>query len=236
MVVSLGSSAPRLLSPLAVLWIVAGFSLSAADDTLPAVLARMDSVAASFKGLTADLKQVSHTDVVNENTIDTGTIAVKKSGPKDTKIRFEIEPPNPKKALISGNKVLVYYPKINTVQEFELGKAASMKDQLMMLAFGSSSRDLLSAYNIKLGGPDSVNGQKATRIELTPKDKDLKAQIPQIELWIADGTGQTLQQKLHQPGGDYVIATYSKIQLGNIPESAVKLDIPGNAKKEKPQK
>jgi outer membrane lipoprotein-sorting protein len=221
----------------AAVWLASATGASAADDPLAATFTQMDSVAAAFKGLKADLRQVSHTEVVNEDTIDLGTITVGRKGPKDLRILVDITgPANPKKAFIGGNKVLIFYPKMNTVQEYDLGKASAMKDQLMMLAFGSNSRDLKSAYSITLGGPEMIGGQKATRIELVPKDKDLVAHFPKIELWISDQTGLTLQQKAHQPGGDYITMTYSKIQPMAIPEASLKLDLPKDVHREKPQK
>ena len=53
-----------------------------ADETLAATLAKMDTVAAGFKGLRADVRQLSHTAVINEDAVDTGTIAVRRPKPK----------------------------------------------------------------------------------------------------------------------------------------------------------
>jgi outer membrane lipoprotein-sorting protein len=216
--------------------VVCAAAAFAADNPLQATFARMDAVAATFKGLKANIRRVSHLDVINDDTVENGTILVRRSSPKDLRMLLDIQPPNPLKAFIGGEKVQVYYPNSNTVQEWEFGKARSMRDQLMTLAFGTSSKELLRVYTIRLIGPDKAAGQDATRIELTPKDKELAAHFPKIDLWIADATGITLQQKLYQPGGDYMMATYTDVQLMNVPESAVKLDVPKNAHWERPQK
>ena len=209
----------------------------AADDPLQATLSKMDAVAANFKGLKANVRRVSHLDVINDDTVENGTVVVRRTNPKDLKMLLEIQsPPNPLKAFIGSGKVQVYYPNSNTVQEYEFGKAHNLRDQLMSLSFGTSSKELMNYYHISLGGPDKVGGQSATRIELTPKDKELAIHFPKIELWIDDATGLTVQQKLHQPGGDYMLNTYSNIQLTNVPDSAVKLDVPSNARWERPQK
>lgn len=207
-----------------------------ADTSLDATLARMDTVAAKFKGLKANIRRVSHLDVIKDDTVESGTIAVRRTSPRDVKMLVQIQPPNPLKAYIGGGKVQVYYPNSNTVQEWEFGKARSLRDQLMMLSFGTSSKELMSAYTIRLVGPDTVNGQKATIIELTPKDKELAAHFLKVQLWISDPSGITVQQKLFQPGGDYLMATYTNVQLMNVPDSAVKLDVPKGAHWERPQK
>ena len=43
----------------------ASFGAPAADAQLDAVLARMDQASTTFKGLAADIRKVSHTEVVN---------------------------------------------------------------------------------------------------------------------------------------------------------------------------
>ena len=54
--------------------------------------------------------------------------------------------------------------------------------------------------------------------------------MKKCELWISD-KGLTVQQKFHTGGGDYVLSTYSRINLNpNIADSAVKLDLPKGVK------
>jgi outer membrane lipoprotein-sorting protein len=214
-----------------------GGGAPAADSSLAATLARMDEATAKFKGLEADVNKISHTAVIDEDSVDAGTIAVKRPNPHDIRVLFDIKPPNPKKILIAGVKVDFYYPKINTLQEYDLGKSRSLVEQFMLLGFGSNSKDLASAYSIRLGGPETVAGQIAMRLELIPKSKDVLAHLKRVDLWISDAMGIAVQQKLFYPGGDYFLATYTNIKLRpNLPDSAVKLDLPKSVKREYPQK
>jgi outer membrane lipoprotein-sorting protein len=209
------------------------FGASPADTTLEGVLKNMDQASASFKGLTADIRKLAHTQVVNVDDVSEGTIAVKRFKPRDTRIRIDFKKPSQQMVAIGGGKVEIYYPKLNEVQEGDLGKIRSLVDQLMLLGFGGNSADLQDAYTVTLGGPDTVNGEKATRIVLVPKSKEILQSVKKCELWISD-KGLTLQQKFDQGSGDYLLSTYSKINLGsNIPESAVRLDIPKGAKRTK---
>jgi outer membrane lipoprotein-sorting protein len=188
-----------------------GWGAPAEDSSLAATLARMDEAAAKFKGLQADVQKISHMAVINEDTVEAATIAVKRPKPNDIRVLFDFKPPNPKQVAIAGVKAAIYYPEINTVQEWDMGKDRSLVEQFMLLGFGSNSKDLGSAYSIRLGGTETVAGQKATRIEV--------------------------QQKLFEPGGDYLLATYTNIELRlNLPDSAVKLNLPKNVKWEYPQK
>jgi outer membrane lipoprotein-sorting protein len=214
-----------------------GWGAPAADSSLAATLARMDEAAARFKGLQADMQKIAHLAVINEDTVEAGTIAVKRLKPYDIRVRIDFQSPNPRQVAIAGVKGAMYYPGINTVQEYDLGKSRSLVEQFMLLGFGSNSKDLKSAYSIGLGGPDTVAGQKTTRLELIPKSQDVLEHLKRVDLWISDTMGIAVQQKLYEPGGDYLLTTYTNIKLRlNLPDSAVKLDLPKSVKREYPQK
>jgi outer membrane lipoprotein-sorting protein len=218
---------------IACLGAAAGFGASPADGGLEAVFKSMDQAAPGFKGLTADIRKVAYTKVVNVEDVSEGTIVVKRMKPRDTRIRIDFKKPNQQMVAIGGGKLEIYYPKLNEVQEADLGKARSVVDQLMLLGFGSNSADLQDAYTVTLGGPEPVNGEKATRIVLIPKSKEILQSVKKCDLWISD-KGITLQQKIDQGGGDYLLSTYSHMNLSStIPESAVKLEIPKGAKRTK---
>jgi outer membrane lipoprotein-sorting protein len=214
------------------------FATYAADDSLADVFANMDRAAARFRDLTANMKRVSYTAFVKEEAVDTGTIAVKMPKTHDYKILMDFKTPDPKMVQVDGTKVLFYLPKAGTAQEINLGKSNRENiEAFTRLGFGGNSRDLQSAYTVKYGGPETVEGQKATRIELVSKSKDVAVQFPKFELWISNDTGISIQQKIYQPGGDYSLATYTNMKINqNLPDSAVKLTLPRNVRIEHLQK
>jgi outer membrane lipoprotein-sorting protein len=223
----------RTLSMLTALTAACAWGAAHSDPGLDSVLRSMDESSATFKGLTAQIRKLAHTQVVNVDDVSEGTITVKKLKPHDTRIRIDFAKPNQQMVAIGGGKAEVYYPKLNEVQEGDLGKIRGLVDQLMLLGFGGNSAELQSAYTVTLGGPDLVNGEKATRIVLVPKSKEILQSVKKCELWVSD-KGITLQQKFDQGGGDFLLSTYSKINLNaNIPESSVKLDVPKGAKRTK---
>ena len=216
----------RLIRSLLPALVLAGLNLGAADD-LPAVYAKIDSAAAGFKGLTADIRKTAHMDVINEDDVDTGKILVKRAKPHDLRFRFDFTNP-PKQVAFSGTKLEIYYPKTFTVEEGDLGKRKRMIEEFMLLGFGSTSQDLRSAYTVRLLGQEPVNAQPTWHIELTPKSSEMAQTFPKIELWISTASGMALQQKLYDKGGkDYHLATYTNMKLrSDIPDSDLKLDLP----------
>jgi outer membrane lipoprotein-sorting protein len=208
----------------------ASFGAPPADSPLEAVLVRLDQASATFKGLTADIRKVSHTEVVNVDDMDSGTIMVKRLKAHDTRIRIDLTNPRRQTVTIGGGKVQVFYPQTNEAQEVDLGKNRGLVDQFMLLGFGSNSGELKNAYLVTLGGAESINGEKTTRIMLVPKDPEILARVKKCELWVSD-KGLTVQQKFHTGGGDFVLSTYSRMQLNpSIADKDLKMELPKGVK------
>jgi outer membrane lipoprotein-sorting protein len=203
-------------------------SAARAADDLAAVYARMDQAAPKFKGLRADMTQASHTAVLKEESIDTGKIVVKMPKPRDYRILMNFEKPDKKVVRVSGTTAEIYLPKANEVQIVNFGKGHKAEiEQFLRLGFGSSSKELRDGYTVTYVGPETVAGEKTSRIALAPKSAEVANLFPKIELWISDTTGISVQQKLHEKGGNYTLATYANMKLDpNISDSEVKLNLP----------
>jgi outer membrane lipoprotein-sorting protein len=209
-----------------------GTAPASGTDQLQATFARMDQAAASFKGLSADLTQVSHNALLNADEALTGTMAVRRPKPHELRAVVDIRKPDAKKVLLTRHRVEMYYPKNNTVQIIDLDRKDShLIDQYFLLGFGSNSAELRNSYKMELGGPETVSGQKTVHLLLTPKSADVLAQLTKVELWISDTLGIAVQQKFWEPGGDYTLATYTNVKLNPVPQE-LKWDIPKDAHKE----
>jgi outer membrane lipoprotein-sorting protein len=205
-----------------------------ADDLLASTFSKIDEAAASFKGLTADVKKTSHTEFLRQDDVDSGTMAVKRSKPRELRALVNITAPDKKQVELNGHNVQIYFPKSNTLQIYNMDKKTTgIVDQLLLLGFGGTSADMKSGYNVKLGGEETVDGQKTARLVLTPKRQETLGDVINIELWIAQSTGMAVRQKFNEHGGDYVEAVYTNMKLSaNLPDSQVKANVPKDAHKE----
>jgi len=207
-----------------------------AADNLSAVFANIDQAAAKFKSLTADIRRVTHTDVINEDTVDSGTIRLKRTRPREMRMLIDLVEPDPKSVLVQGKKAEVYYPRIKTVQEWDLGKNRDLMDQFFLAGFGTTSHELQEAYTVRLAGLETIAGQKTTHLELIPKSKEVLQHLKRFELWIADENGLPVQQRF-VPAGQSVLVTYTNLKVNaGLPDSALKLQLPKGVKREFPQK
>lgn len=207
--------------------------------SLDAVLQRMDLNAATYAGVTGKIKRTQHTAVINEDTVDSGTVVIKRVKAKSAMMLMDITEPekNRRTFAYADKKIQNYLPKINTVQIFDFSKFDAAITQGLLIGFGTTSKDLRAAYDMKALGEETVTGAKTTRLELLPKGAQMRENIKKIELWIDNSAGYPHQVKVHESGGNYWLFAYSEIQLlPNIPDERVRFKLPPNVKKEYPQK
>src|SRR3954447_3127525 len=168
------------------------------------VFGRMGKAALTFKGLRAEMKRVSHTAVINEDSTETGTIVVKVPKPHEYKMLITFQQPDKKLVGISGTTAEMFLPKANEVQTCNFGKGHRAEmEQFLRLGFGSNSKELQEAYTVTYGAPETVAGEKTNRIVLVPKSADVGNMFQKFELWIADASVISVQQKMHEKGGNY---------------------------------
>jgi outer membrane lipoprotein-sorting protein len=197
----------------------------------------MDRSATAFRSMSSEMKRISHTAVINEQTVDSGSILLKRSKPREMRMLVKLVEPDPKMVALGGKKLEVYYPKIQTVQEYDLGKHRAMLDQFFLVGFGTTGKELAASYTIKLLGFETIAGQKTAHLELIPKSKDVLQHLKKLELWVSDGSAHPVQQKFFLPANDYMLVTYTGMKLNpDVPDSALKLQLPRDVKREYPQK
>lgn len=204
---------------------------------LDSTLARMDKAALGFTGLTADIKSVSHTFIIKDTTEETGRMTLQRPKPRQMQMLVEFTTPAPRAVAFAGRKVQMYYPKMNTVQEYDLGKQAALIDQFLLLGFGGSGKDLSRSYQVKAMGQEKVNGVSATRLVLTPKTAKVRESIKSVEIWVPDGEAYPIRQKFVEPSDDFTEVTYRGIKVNpGLTPAHLKLELPAGVKREYPQK
>jgi outer membrane lipoprotein-sorting protein len=211
-------------------------SLPATAANLDQLLSKMDSAAAAFQAMTADIQRVSHTAVIDTNETDEGNVKVKRAS-KNLRMVTELTKPDPKFLAVDGSKAELFLPKLNRVEEYDLGKNRGMVEQFFLLGFGMPRKDIEQDYTVKLAGEETAGGEKTVKIELTPKSTQLLQHLKKAELWINPNTGYPVQQKFYQAGGDYHLVTYSNLKINpSVPDSALKLKLPKGVERVRPQK
>ncbi len=217
--------------------ILAGpLKLAAAGDTVQQVLARMDNAAIDFKAMTAQVTHVDHTDVLNDDTKESGTVTMKKVQPGEMQGRVDFTVPDRKTITFEKRRIQEYLPKINTLQVFDLDKHGEQLDRFLMIGFGTSGMELAKDYDVTVLGTETINGQSAIRLQLNPKATEIRQYVQKIELWIPEqGDPYPLREKIFEPSRDYRVVTYDNLKINPpLQTDAMQLKVPPGVKIEHP--
>jgi outer membrane lipoprotein-sorting protein len=201
--------------------------------TTDSVLAIMDKSAQDFHTLTADIQHIKYTDVVKDTSAETGRLLVR----RDEKMRIEFYQPDRRTILRTGDSLFVFTPKINRVEEYDLGKNREMVDQYVLLGFGTKSENVRKSYDVNVIGETELDTRKTVQIELIPKSEQMRKQIAKIQMWIDESSWLPIQQKFFETGsGDYLIFHYTNVKKNlKIGDNQFKQDWPKGVTRTKPR-
>ena len=193
----------------------------------------MDKSAQDFKSLSADIEHVKYTAVVKDTSTETGQIFVR----RDEKLRIDFINPDPRTILRNGDNLYIFTPKIDRVEEYNIGKNRVLADQYLALGFGTKSENLKKNYQVTLVGEEELDGHKTALLELVPNSEDVRKEISKIDMWVDTASWLPLQQKFYEgSSGDYFLSRYKNLMKNlKLSDSKFKPDWPKGTKIEKPR-
>jgi outer membrane lipoprotein-sorting protein len=206
---------------------------TASSWTLEGVVAMLDRAAQDFHTLTADIEHIKYTAVVKDTSTETGQIFVR----RDDKMRIDFQKPDPRTILRNGDSLFVFTPKINRVEEYNIGKHRSFADQYLALGFGTKGDTLKKNYVLTLIGEEEFDSHKTIVLELTPKSDQARSQISRIRMWIDEASWLPVQQKFFETSSDdYFLSHYTHVMKNlKIGDGKFKPDWPKSVKVVKPR-
>jgi outer membrane lipoprotein-sorting protein len=202
---------------------------------LETVLKKMDTAAANFRTTTADFQWDQFTRVIGATDTQIGKILFRRNG-KNIEMFADVQTlngtPAPKEVQFADNKLRLYEPKLERVTVYDTGKNRADFESFLVLGFGGRGHDLPNAFDVKYAGDETVNGIKASKLELVPKGDKARKMFSNIELWIDDARGVSVQQKfIEAESGDYRLAKYSNIKINEkLSDEDFKLRTTGKTK------
>ena len=209
-----------------------GVTLAAQPPSLPQVLALLDQTGPAFRDMTATLVRTDYTPVLKETEVQRGVVRLKRTGPREIRMLVEFKEPDPQVIAFERNEAQKYYPKLQLVEIYDLGKYRSLKDQFLLLGFGVTGKELQKNYEVKVAGAEQVAGQQTTRLELIPRSKDAQEVLKKAELWITPA-GYPARQRIYTTSVEYTF-TYSDVRLNTgLTDADLKIRLPGNVKRQR---
>lgn len=196
--------------------------LAAGAQDLQSVLSQMDASAAKFQDCQADFTADLFTQVVQEHEIQKGTTAFRRVGgalEMATKIETDNGQAAERDLLYKNGELDFYQPGLKQETVFSAGANRDEYDSLLATGFGASGKSLTAAWDVKLLGMESVGGTQAAKLDLTPRQANIRNNVSHITIWVDVSRDISLKQVMFQPSGDTRTVTYSNIRY-NVPLTA----------------
>jgi outer membrane lipoprotein-sorting protein len=196
------------------------------------ILSRMDKAAPAFRAVSADLKMTTHTAIINDTTAESGTLKMQRIKGETRAVLDFSGQRDARQIGFFGKIVRIYYPKLNSYQDIDVGKNSDVLNQFLLLGFGSSGRDLASNYKITAEGQEKLEDRDTTKLALIPNNPEVAKRLSKIEMWIPDDAAYPIQQEFFEPSGNYRVVTYSDVNLKPSIKGKLELKLPSGVKKQ----
>ena len=201
--------------------VVAAPAASAQSMTLQQVLSKMDAASAKFQDTEADISVDLYTAVVQEHQTQTGTAAFRRVG-DSLEMVTHIKDSNGAAAsdlLYKNGELDVYQPAAKTETIVSAGANRAEYDSMLATGFGADSRDLDAAWNVTFEGMEIVGGVETAKLDLVPKDQNIRNNFSHVVIWVDLTRDISLKQSMIQPDGDSRTVTYTNIGYNQHPSA-----------------
>ena len=200
-----------------------------AGNDLQSVMNQMNASAPKFQDIQADISVDQYTAVVQEHQTQTGTSAFRRVG-NSLEMVTHLKGSNGAAAsdlLYKNGELDLYQPAAKTETIMTAGANRGEYDSMLATGFGATSKDLESAWNVTFQGMESVGGTQTAKLDLVPKDQNIRNNFSHVIIWVDLSRDISLKQQMVQPTGDSRTVTYSNVRYNKHPSSSLfQLKIP----------
>jgi outer membrane lipoprotein-sorting protein len=200
-----------------------------AGNDLQSVMNQMNASAPKFQDMQADISVDQYTAVVQEHQTQTGTSAFRRVG-NSLEMVTHLKGSNGAAAsdlLYKNGELDLYQPAAKTETIMTAGANRGEWDSMLATGFGATSKDLESAWNVTFQGMEPVGGIQTAKLDLVPKDQNIRNNFSHVIIWVDLSRDISLKQQMVQPTGDSRTVTYSNVRYNKRPSSGLfQLKIP----------
>jgi outer membrane lipoprotein-sorting protein len=194
----------------------------AAGD-LKATLAKLDAAAARFHTTTADFEfQSVQTEPVPDTSVQKGVVHYRREGSTfQMGLHINNVDGQPVPKIITccdDGKVKLFDVKPN---QLTILNKFSQYESYFMLGFGASGKELASKFDITDAGQETIDGVTTEKLEMIPKDPDVRSKLTKVTLWMDLERGISLKQLFNEDPSHYRVCTYVNIRMNqSLPKDA----------------
>jgi outer membrane lipoprotein-sorting protein len=205
-----------------------GAAAAPSADDKARVFERLNQSARTFQAASADVEfDTIETDPVYDKDVQTGNVFYERSNAA-VKMGVHLSKhnnrPSAKAYTFVDGVVKLFEPGEDTVTT--ITKAEKYQGYIV-LGFGASGHDLESKWNITYLGSENLSDGKAQvkteKLELVPKDPELRKNLPKVTIWIDPDRAVSLKQIFTLSGTSSRVCLYSNFKMNQgVPSDAFK--------------
>lgn len=186
------------------------------------VLRRLDEAARNFHSTSADFEFDSvETDPIYNKDVQKGTVYYER---KDGAFQMGVHirefngKPAPKIYTVSSGVFKLYEPLQNQVTT---SSKVSKYEGYLEMGFGASGKDLEEKWDVTYLGTETLDGVKTDKLELVPKDPEVRKNLSKATIWVDPERGVSLKQLLNFGPSEYKVCVYFNIEVNpKLPKDA----------------
>ena len=189
-------------------------ALASQAETKEQVLARLDSAAANFHSTSADVEfDTIETEPVPGTDVQKGVVYYER---KNNAVRMGVHlsehdgHPTAKAYTFIGSTFELFEPGINQVTKYV---KAGKWEGYVSLGMGASGKDLAAKWDIQYLGPELMNGVNTDKLELVPKDPEVRKSITKVDIWVDPEHAVSLKQVFTLSGTSSYVGKYSNFKF-----------------------
>ena len=204
------------------------------NEGLEQVLKQMETAGKGFQSFSARFSQKKYNIILKEfDDPESGEFYYARAKDGSALIRQEMTKPASRILTINAGIATLYQPAIKQAQMISLGKNKD-KAEYLALGIGQSPAKLRETFEIKAQGTEVVAGVSCSVLVLIPRNPAAAAYFSAITLWVKKSNGIPIQEKLQEPGGDYLLVTFSDEKMNTkIPAAKFEQKLPGGVEIQK---
>jgi outer membrane lipoprotein-sorting protein len=193
---------------------------SPSDGRLNEVLAAMKGAGDRLESLSARFDQTAHDHILDMDESSAGALFVKMPG----WVRWEYETPARKVLLVTEDKIQLYIPTANQVQEFARGQMRGAGADLLV-GFGKSNAEIGKNYDASL----VEETDETVVLALVPKPGTKASVFKAIDLTVEKKRWIPVRSVFHEANRDTTEIVFKDMEVnGSLPSGVFELDLPSD--------
>jgi outer membrane lipoprotein carrier protein len=181
-------------------------------------LKKFDQVQEETITMISDFTEKKELTLLDQPAVSQGVLYYQ----RPNQILWEYQKPDSKKFLLTGDRLLSYYPEEKKAEQISIKRFRS--HVFKFFCIGQLSKDLKDYYKIEVS-----NSQNSKNILMTlwPKKRKLKKRIDHLNLWIDRKALQLTQLQYVEVDGDKTTIRFDNLQINkDIPSSIFQIELP----------